>query len=58
MGNKLLEARINISSHYHILIYSNYTVFHGNSVEVGWGRAGLDAGGTFYEVLINEASAD
>lgn len=59
-GNKLLEALINISSNYRILIYSNYTsetsyIYFLKWICVCGGEVG-DAGGTFYQALTNEVS--
>lgn len=52
MGNMLLEALINISFNYHMLIYKNYT----SETDFMWFCGGVsNAGGTFYMVLINEA---
>lgn len=53
MGNILLEALINISFNYRMLIYNNYT-FELDFYVGLWGGMGY-AGGTFYMVLINEA---
>ncbi len=52
MGNILLEALINISFNYHMIIYNNYT-FEIVFMRVCGGVN--DTGGTFYMVLINEA---